>query len=52
MNGSCEIWGFVNFYRNVFCNGSWVGVNFFLGFFIFGVILIDIFGNVGGLFCY
>lgn len=52
MNGSCEIRGFFNFYRNVFCDCSWVGLNFFLGFFIFLIMVIDIFGNFGGFFSY
>lgn len=48
VNGSCEIRGPANFYRNVSCNGNWVGVNLPPGFFTLGVTLIDTSGNVGG----
>ncbi|XP_052683063.1 uncharacterized protein LOC128163488 [Crassostrea angulata] len=48
VNGSCEIRGPANFYRNVSCNGSWVGVNLPPGSFTLGVTLIDTSGNVGG----
>lgn len=48
VNGSCEIRGPANFYRNVSCNGNWVGVNLPPGSFTLGVTLIDTSGNVGG----
>lgn len=48
VNGSCEIRGPSNFYRNVSCDGSWVGLNLPPGSFTLSIMVIDTSGNIGG----
>ncbi|XP_052687753.1 uncharacterized protein LOC128166542 isoform X2 [Crassostrea angulata] len=48
VNGSCEIRGPSNFYRNVSCDRSWVGLNLPPGSFTLSIMVIDTSGNIGG----
>lgn len=46
--GSCEIRGPSNFYRNMSCDRSWVGLNLPPGSFTLSIMVIDTSGNIGG----